>query len=291
MVQGFLALVALRIDLSYGQEDHVLEVSRKQALDPEQCMHAGAAMLAHQYDRGGQCAVERPHAAGIDQRRAAGEQGIRTGELGADGRVVPLDQHAQCDHQARYQHGQPAAGGEFFHQRDHQDRSGDRQAQEREGEAHDPARLAAMAPPVDAQAKQRQAEGQEHIDAVQHHQDRNLAVRPQQDQQTGHAHDDDAVLPHQPGGEIAEMPRHPVVRCHVRQHRRAVQEAGLRAHEQQPGLGGQQHREQRMAGPCRAEAEMVDDAVEDHGVQRLALHRGCIPKHIQQDNPARREGQ
>ena len=77
---------------------------------------------------------------------------------------------------------------------------------------------------------------------------------------------------------------------HVRQHRRAVQKAGLCA----PTSNRPASRASTTASnACRANAEpspeMVDHAAEDHRVKRLALHRLRMPQHVEQDDAARRE--
>ncbi len=148
-----------------------------------------------------------------------------------------------------------------------------------------------MAPPVNAQTQQGEAEGQEHVDAVQHHQDRHVAVRPDENGEAGEPHHDDAVLSDEARGQIAEMTRHPRIGRHVRQHGRPVQKAGLCAHQQQTCLEGQHRGKQRMPRERRAQPEMIDDAAEHHRIERLTFHRLGMPQHVQQDDAAGREGE
>ena len=64
----------------------------------------------------------------------------------------------------------PAALAELFQHGDDQDAAGHQQARHRQQQPAQPARFVAVADPVAAQAEQGQAEGQEHVDAVQDHQ-------------------------------------------------------------------------------------------------------------------------
>ena len=67
----------------------------------------------------------------------------------------------------------------------------------------------------------------------------------------GEAHQQHAVVRRQPLGKVGEPVRHPRVVGHVGQHARAVDEAGLRRHEQQRALGDDRHQHERAAQPGR----------------------------------------
>ncbi len=79
-----------------------------------------------------------------------------------------------------------------------------------------------------------------------------VAVGVEQRGQRGRAHQHDAVVGGEPVGQRGEAVRHPGVDGHVRQHARAVDEAGLRGDEQQRPLGEQRQDHDRRApsGRC-----------------------------------------
>jgi hypothetical protein len=173
---------------------------------------------------------------------------------------------------------------------DDQDAAGDEQARHRQQQAAQPAGFAAVAEPVAAQAEQGQAEGQEHVDAVQDHQQLDPAAAGQQDGGSGGSHQQHAVLGHQAAGQVAELVRHPGVGRHVGQHGRAAQEAGIRSHQQQAGFEGQGGR-QGDGGGRAVQAHLRQDGTEGDRVQGLAGAGRGVPQQIQQDDPARGKGQ
>lgn len=217
---------------------------------------------------------------------------------GADGAfgfaVVVTDEDAQAGNGGDDERGGPAALREALDEQHGQDAGADHEADQRQQEAPHPAhivRILAVAPPVQAQAEQRDRERQEHRDRIQHDEQRDLAARPEQDRQRGNAHHEDAVLRHEARGQIAELVGHPGIRRHVRQHRRPAEEARIGRHEQQPGLEGERDGEQHLVHQCAAEAHAGDDAAERGRVQRLARGRLRVPQEVQQDDAAGRDRQ
>ena len=204
---------------------------------------------------------------------------------------MALDQCTQADDHAGDQQGQPTAFGELFHDCDHQDATGDGKTNQRQRQAGFPARfIIAVAPPVLAQAQQRQREGDEHVDAVQHHQYRNIALGPGQDHQRAQPHQEYAILGHQPPGQVAEMARHPGINRHVGQHRWPAEKAGVGGHEQQAGFQEQHDRQQAMVDQ-RVQAPAGDDRAEGDRIQGLVRYFLRVPEQIEQDDAAGGEAQ
>ena len=151
--------------------------------------------------------------------------------------------------------------------------------------------LAAMPPPVDAQAEQRHGEGEEHVDRVEHRQQVDVAVAPQQDAHRGEPHQHDAVLGHQAVREQAELVGHPLVGRHVGQHRGPAQQAGIGRDVQQRALQ-HQHHGQRDLAHCRRHVQRIEHRAEHHGVERFAGLRGDgMPQQVQHDDAGGGEGQ
>jgi hypothetical protein len=84
--------------------------------------------------------------------------------------------------------------------------------------------------------QQRNRECEKHVDAVEHDQQGDAALAPQEHRERRTAHQHDTVLGNQPARQLAELARHPGVGRHVGQHRGAAQEAGVGGDEQQAGL-------------------------------------------------------
>ncbi len=204
--------------------------------------------------------------------------------------VVGAHAQAHHDHGGGDRHRHPAALEELLRHRHGQDAARDQQAGGRQQQARAGAAFGAVLYPVAAQAGQRQAESEEHVNAVQNHQQIDFTAGPQQRGGGGHPHEQHAVLGHQTGRQVAELVRHPRVGGHVSQHRRPAQEARVGGHQQQAGLegeGGGQGAAQARAG----QAQVAENGVEHHRVQGLASHWTSVPQQVQQDDAAGGEGQ
>ena len=80
--------------------------------------------------------------------------------------------------------------------------------------------------------------------------------------------------------------RHPRIRGHVVQHRRAAEEAGIRCDEQQPRFEHQHDRQQHIVDERVVEPDVLDDVAEEDGIERSALDMPDAPQQIEQQDAA-----
>ena len=221
----------------------------------------------------------------------AGEFRVDFPELGLGPVVMVADDDAHRDHRADDERRNPAALEKLFRQQHHQDDGADHETEPRAASLAEPVLSVAVAHPVDAQAEQRDGEGQEHADAVEHHQQRRNALGAVEDQQRRQPHHEDAVLGHQARRQVAELVRHPGIGRHVGEHRGAAQKAGVGGDEQQARLEGEHDEQRHLVGEGALPAEALDDGAEGDRVQRLPFDRLRVPQQVQQDDAAGGEGE
>src|SRR5690348_13867200 len=93
-----------------------------------------------------------------------------------------LNREAHGNDQRRDQHRHPTAFAEFLDDGHGENSGGKREADRREDQPVQPAAIPGpRAPPVDAQADERERERQEHVDRIEHDQQIDAAAAPEQD--------------------------------------------------------------------------------------------------------------
>jgi hypothetical protein len=117
-----------------------------------------------------------------------------------------VDREADGDDQRGDDDGHPPAFAELLDQRHTQDARSHGEADAGEREPVEPtAILSARSPPIDAQSEERQGEGQEYVDRIEHDQEVDTAAAPEDDDQRREPHDQDPILRHQASRQMAEL--------------------------------------------------------------------------------------
>src|SRR6266850_978455 len=234
------ALEVARVDDSDLDEDEVLEDAAEHAEHAEESVEPQAVEAADEDDGGLGLRVALGYRLGLVGGAHAGfgggdfHQVIEPAQQPSRVTVMSVDEQGDDDQTGCQYDRDGAALAEFNGRHQGEDRGAEDKAK-----AVDEHFLEAMFdaffrnPPVAYHAELRQREGDEDIDAVQHHQELDAASRQQHHAQRGATHQQDAVLRDQAVAERCKLRRHPTIEGHVGEHARTVEEARLRGDKQQ----------------------------------------------------------
>ena len=152
--------------------------------------------------------------------------------------IVPFNCIAGQDEEAGYDEGQPAALGEFFRDGQDEDQGAEHEAYRLNGYASQGNFLVLpMEDEMFHHSELGEREGQEDVDGIHDHQGGDRALRVDEKGEGRDADHHDAVAHRQAAGKIGEAAGKPGIDGHVGHDARGVDEARLRADEQEGALG------------------------------------------------------
>ena len=226
-----------------------MEVAREELHHREQRVDAEPGEARHQEHRGRLALLDVQ----LLERPAGGERledRVQALQPRKNAAVVPLDDQAHDDQGAGDHHRQPGAFEELLEDVDDENEAAEDEADDRHRHRRAPLRiflLRVASEPVAEHAGLAERERHEDVDGVHHHQGVDGAPRVDEHEQAGAAHQQHAVLHGQAVGERAQPVGQVRVVRQVRHHPRPRDEAGLRRHEQQQGLGRERRHHEPVA--------------------------------------------
>ena len=150
-----MPVVALGVDLADAQKYEILEMPGKEALHPQERVHADAAVLAHEKHGGRLVRIERGRVSAVLLHRLRREELVDLPQLLACFLVMPADREADRDDESGDQYRDPAARHEFLEHEYGQDAARDHEAGCRKHETPQPVlRRAPVLEPVNAQPEE-----------------------------------------------------------------------------------------------------------------------------------------
>src|SRR5437899_4014285 len=189
------ALERSAVDNTHAHKENVAEMIREELEHGEQGMDSQTGIPADEQHSSRLFRVEGLGRNG--RRRQRLEDLVEPLEPGEDPEVVPLDRDAQRDERARCYHRQPSAFAKLLRYGDDENRHAQRATDEVDPDTALPVRMPRASfplQPVADHAHLGQRERKEHVDRVHDHESVHSAACIEQHQQTGAAHEHDAIL-------------------------------------------------------------------------------------------------